>query len=148
MTTEQLEDMLRDYPNLNERIKNRVAEIRNPYSPADENIGGGRSNNGNGAEKSLVGQIDTIDTDEDIQNWKARKECIEQSLIACDSIYDDLLSSQLIDVLYFHFERYKIPYLAKHKTLALSQDAMYKRYHRFMSILSDCVDNNNSIIIQ
>ena len=53
LTTEQLEDMLRDYPNLNKRIKNRVDEIRNPYSPADENISGGKSDNGNGIEKSV-----------------------------------------------------------------------------------------------
>ena len=49
----KLIEILEQYPMLDSQIALRKLELKYPYSESDGNIGGGKSDNGNGIEKSV-----------------------------------------------------------------------------------------------
>lgn len=76
-----LKDILRDYPQLEKRIKQRREEIMHPTFDRDDNIGGGRSNvPSNYLERRIIKMND----DEELQVLIKEKRLIEQCLDEAD----------------------------------------------------------------
>lgn len=72
-----LKDILRDYPQLEKRIKQRREEIMHPTFDRDDNIGGGRSNvPSNYLERRIIKMSD----DEELRVLIKEKRLIEQCL--------------------------------------------------------------------
>ncbi|WP_283578844.1 transcriptional regulator [Limosilactobacillus ingluviei] len=76
-----LKDILRDYPQLEKRIKQRREEIMHPTFDRDDNIGGGRSNvPSNYLERRIIKMND----DEELQTLIKEKQLIDLCLDESD----------------------------------------------------------------
>lgn len=71
-TIRTVEDILRDYPKIDKYIEQREHELRYPVTPVDENVGGGRAQNG--FNDSAYRLIITLDDDKRIQKLRQRNK--------------------------------------------------------------------------
>ncbi|TPR40423.1 hypothetical protein [Apilactobacillus micheneri] len=73
-----VEKMLFDYPKIDEYVKQRIEEIKNPFDEfKDENVGGGKSNKTTLAVENLV---ISIDEDKALKALKRQKHAITNSI--------------------------------------------------------------------
>lgn len=88
-----VEDMLRDYPNIDKYIKQREQELMYPIREDDDNVGGGK---GNKISKPQEQMIITIDQDKRISSLEHQKRIISDCLDDCDRD-----TYTIVDELYF-----------------------------------------------
>lgn len=93
-TIRTVEDILRDYPKIDKYIEQREQELRYPVTPVDENVGGGRAQNGfnDSTERLII----TLDEDKRINALKKQRQVIDDCL---DEVGED--TETIIDELYF-----------------------------------------------
>ena len=73
-----IEHVLRDYPKLDSYIKKREEELRIPYKPVDENVGGGRAQNKRSEPE--LNMLITIDEDRCLRNLRRNKKAVDDAL--------------------------------------------------------------------
>lgn len=139
MQQSKLIEILEQYPMLDSKIALRKLELKYPYSESDENIGGGRSNNGNGIEKSEINQISILDEDEELIRLNMWKKCIERALTKCKPLDDNErdLTRELINMLYFDDKQFTIAWISHNNIIPLSISALASRRDKFLSILNN-----------
>lgn len=89
-----IEDILRDYPEIDQYLKERNQSIFYPFNERDENVGGGKAQNKKN-ESTAITAI-TIAEDRRLFQLRKQKEAVEKCLNRCDK--DTRL---IIDNLYF-----------------------------------------------
>lgn len=135
----KLIEILEQYPMLDSKIALRKLELKYPYAESDENIGGGKSDNGNGIEKSEINQIAVIDEDEELIRLTIWKKCIERALTKCKPLDDSErdLTRELINMLYFDDKQFTITWISNNNIIPLSTSALKWRRNKFLSILDN-----------
>lgn len=139
MQQSKLIEILEQYPMLDSKIALRKLELKYPYSEADDNIGGGKSDNGNGIEKSEINQIAVIDEDEELIRLTMWKNCIERALTKCRPLDDSErdLTRELINMLYFDDKQFTITWISHNNVIPLSTSALIWRRDKFLNILDN-----------
>lgn len=124
---------------LDSKIALRKLELKYPYAESDENIGGGKSDNGNGIEKSEINQIAVIDEDEELIRLTMWKNCIERALTKCKPLDDNErdLTRELINMLYFDDKQFTITWISHNNVIPLSTSALIWRRDKFLNILDN-----------
>ena len=135
----KLIEILEQYPMLDSKIALRKLELKYPYAESDGNIGGGKSDNGNGIEKSEINQISILDEDEELIRMNMWKQCIERALIKCKPLDDSErdLTRELINMLYFDNKQFTIAWISHNNVIPLSISALASRRDKFLSILNN-----------
>jgi RinA family phage transcriptional activator len=91
-TFKYIEDILRDYPNIDQHIKERELALRYSTQPADENVGGGRAQNK--YTQPVLNMLITIDEDTRLtalkNNQKAINDILDESGIDTITIINEL----------------------------------------------------------
>lgn len=135
----KLIEILEQYPMLDSKIALRKLELKYPYSEADDNIGGGKSDNGNGIEKSEINQIAVIDEDEELIRLTMWKNCIERALTKCKPLDDSARDTtrELVNLMYFDDKQFTIPWISKHRLIPLSETSLRQKNKVFLNILGN-----------
>lgn len=93
-TKKRIEEILRDYPNLEKYIRDRRKELMYPIQDDDENVGGGKSSKVSRPQEQM---IITIDEDLRLKALEREKRAVEKVLLGSDSE-----TYMIADRLYFH----------------------------------------------
>ena len=135
----KLIEILEQYPMLDSKIALRKLELKYPYAESDENIGGGKSDNGNGIEKSEINQISILDEDEELIRMNMWKQCIERALIKCKPLDDSARDTtrELVNLMYFDDKQFTIPWISKHRLIPLSETSLRQKNKVFLNILGN-----------
>ncbi|TPR19971.1 hypothetical protein DY138_00610 [Apilactobacillus timberlakei] len=128
-----VEKMLFDYPKIDEYVKQRVEEIKNPFDEfKDENVGGGKSNKTTLAVENLV---ISIDEDKTLNALNKQKSAVESAIKSLEPTF------------YKIFSRYYFRNEARYKTLQglameyhISKSLLYKERD---SLFADILKNMN-----
>ena len=139
MQQPKLIEILEQYPMLDSKIALRKLELKYPYAESDENIGGGKSDNGNGIEKSEINQIAVIDEDEELIRLTMWKKCIERALTKCKPLDDSARDTtrELVNLMYFDDKQFTIPWISKHRLIPLSETSLRQKNKVFLNILGN-----------
>ena len=139
MQQSKLIEILEQYPMLESKIALRKLELKYPYAESDENIGGGKSDNGNGIEKSEINQIAVIDEDEELIRLTMWKKCIERALTKCKPLDDSARDTtrELVNLMYFDDKQFTIPWISKHRLIPLSETSLRQKNKVFLNILGN-----------
>ncbi|MDT7015403.1 transcriptional regulator [Levilactobacillus namurensis] len=128
-TIRTVEDILRDYPKIDKYIEQREQELRYPVTPVDENVGGGRAQNG--FNDSTDRLIITLDEDKRINALKKQRQVIDDCL---DEVGED--TEIIIDELYFRKRpRYTIDGLITNGLIHVSRR---KAFYLKKQFIHDC----------
>lgn len=135
----KLIEILEQYPMLDSKIALRQLELKYPYAESDENIGGGKSDNGNSIEKSEINQIAVIDEDEELIRLTMWKSCIERALTKCKPLDDSARDTtrELVNLMYFDDKQFTIPWISKHRLIPLSETSLRQKNKVFLNILGN-----------
>lgn len=122
-----VEKLLRRYPHIDDLIKQRRSEILAPWSPQDENIGGGKSNvMANTAERTVIKLVD----DPTIVSLEHQRDTIARHLADAD---EDTVA--IVTACYFAGHRGKsVQSIAQQ--LMLSDRTAYRKRESFLDELS------------
>ena len=126
-TIRTVEDILRDYPKIDKYIEQREQELRYPVTPIDENVGGGRAQNGfnDSTERLII----TLDEDKRINALKKQRQVIDDCL---DEVGED--TEIIIDELYFRKRpRYTIDGLVVNHLIGCSRATAFRLKKQFIS---------------
>lgn len=139
MQRSKLIEILEQYPTLDSKIALRKLELKYPYSESDDNIGGGKSDNGNSIEKSEINQIAVIDEDEELIRLTMWKNCIERALTKCKPLDDSARDTtrELVNLMYFDDKQFTIPWISKHRLIPLSETSLRQKNKVFLNILGN-----------
>lgn len=96
-TFKYIERMLYDYNDIEDHIKTRIKQLKNPYIPTDENIGGGKTNKTSDPTARLAV---TLADDLLLTNLRHTKNIIE---VVLDSL--EPKARQVIDLYYIDTPR-------------------------------------------
>ena len=119
-TIRTVEDILRDYPKIDKYIEQREQELRYPVTPIDENVGGGREQNG--FNDSTDRLIITLDEDKRINALKKQRQVIDDCL---DEVGPD--TQAIIDEQYFRkYPRYTLTGMVENNMLSVGKSRAYK----------------------
>lgn len=125
-TIRTVEDILRDYPKIDKYIEQREQELRYPVTPVDENVGGGRAQNG--FNDSTDRLIITLDEDKRINALKKQRQVIDDCL---DEVGED--TEIIIDELYFRKRpRYTIDGLISNGLIHVSHTKAFGLRNKFV----------------
>lgn len=126
-TIRKVEDLLRDYPNIDKYIEQREQELRYPMTQEDENIGGGHSQSLRN-ERALTMLI-TIDEDRRLNTLKRQREVIDDCL---DGVDED--TQVIIGELYFRKRpQYTVDGLVVNHLVHCSRRSAYRLKKEFIS---------------
>lgn len=139
MQQSKLIEILEQYPMLDSKIALRKLELKYPYAESDENIGGGKSDNGNSIEKSEINQISVIDEDEELIRLTMWKKCIDRALTKCKPLDDSARDTtrELVNLMYFDDKQFTIPWISKHRLIPLSETSLRQKNKVFLNILGN-----------
>lgn len=84
-----IEDILRDYPEIDEHIKNKREELMYPISDEDDNIGGGKSSKISKPQEQLIIRIDE---DEELTQLRRQRDVITECFRLADQDTQTLIS--------------------------------------------------------
>lgn len=127
-TKKLIQELLRDYPQLDARIKLREEELKHPVFPTDENIGGGRSSRKT-PDGKVLNMIITLEDDEELAALKRQKQVINYYFSHADSI-----TREIIKQCYFQGDRdTTIGLLVDQELIPCERTAAYKYLNNFMA---------------
>ncbi|WP_373758266.1 hypothetical protein [Jeotgalibaca porci] len=139
MQRSKLIEILEQYPMLDSKIALRKLELKYPYAESDENIGGGKSDNGNTEESKQANLIDMMDEDEELLRLQLWKKGVQRALEKCKPLDESERDStrELVNLLYFDNKKFTITWISKHKLIPLSESSLRERDRRFLNILDN-----------
>lgn len=125
-TIRKVEDILRDYPNVEGYIKKRENELRYAGGTPDENIGGGRAQYK--YNDSFASTLITIDEDRMLRALKRQRDIVDDCLE-----YADEDTKVIIYELYFKRNpRYTLIGLVENNLLSVGRTQAYDLRNRFV----------------
>lgn len=125
-TIRKVEDILRDYPNIEGYIKARESEMRYASGTLDENIGGGRAQYK--YNDSFISTLITIDEDRMLRALKRQRDIVDDCLE-----YADEDTKVIIYELYFKRNpRYTLIGLVENNLLSVGRTQAYDLRNRFV----------------
>lgn len=130
-TFHKIEDILRDYPRMDDYIRQREEELRYPMQTDDDNVGGGRSNYPD--RDQPVRTLITIDEDRRLNGLKREQRIIKQCFNTSDK--DTRI---IITELYFNrHPRYTLRGLVTMQVVMVSRNRAYQLRNGF---IKECAD--------
>jgi len=125
-TFHKIEDILRDYPRMEDYIKQREEELRYPVQIPDDNVGGGRSNYPD--HEQPIRTLITIDEDRRLNGLKREQRIVKQCFIDSDD-YTKIIITEL----YFNrHPRYTLRGLVTMNVVKISRNHAYKLRNAFI----------------
>lgn len=125
-----LEDILRDYPNFPQYIKQREEELFNPVTDDDENVGGGRALNKR--SDPVLRTTITINDDKYLWTMKKERKAIDECL---DEAGND--TELIIKELYFvKYQNLTLGDLCARQIIPLSRSTAYRLRNNFLEELA------------
>ena len=125
-TIRKIEDILRDYPKIDDYIEEREQQLRYPTGQTDENIGGGRAQFK--YNETVLDTLITIDEDRRINALKWQREIIDDCL---DGVGRD--TEIIIDELYFKkYPRYTMVGLVENNKVKVNKTQAYELRNKFI----------------
>lgn len=122
----RVEDILRDYPQLDAYIAQRIEDLKYPAVERDENVGGGRAQNKE--TNPILDMLITIDEDERINALKRQKAAIADCLDKSDH-----MTQVIIEDYYFYNDRaLSLAGVIAAKQLAVSDRSAYRMRDKFL----------------
>ena len=129
-TFRYIEEILKDYPDIDKHIHEREMELRYPVLPADENVGGGRAQNK--IAEPVLNMMITIDTDRRLYNLKRNQKAIDDTL---DEFGNDTYT--IINELYFKkHPGFTLNGLVQNHKILVGKDKAYKLRNSFFESLA------------
>lgn len=127
-TINYLESELRDYPNYNKHVAQLRNEILNPWTPSDENIGGGRSNTNVSTVERTVTRLTT----------DKRLLQLDRMMNAIERVYNESTEQQkeFMELYYFQKQR-KYTVLGIADNLCISKTVLYEYKKDVLKRLAD-----------
>lgn len=119
-------EILRDFQDIPQHIKDREEELRHPVVPRDENVGGGRAQyKPNDAIDRL---IITIDEDERLHKLKEEYEAVDY----CYRHADDYTQKIIYELYIKRYPSYTMQGLIENGIIPYSQKTAYKMRNKFL----------------
>lgn len=129
-TFRYIEEILKDYPDIDKHIHEREMELRYSVLPADENVGGGRAENK--LSEPVLNMMITIDTDRRLYNLKRNQKAIDDTL---DEFGND--TYVIINELYFKkHQEFTLNGLVQNHKVLVGKDKAYKLRNDFFESLA------------
>ncbi|USQ69808.1 transcriptional regulator [Companilactobacillus allii] len=120
-----IEDILRDYPLVDQYIKDREQELMHPVRDNDENIGGGKSGK---ISKPQEQMIITLEEDRRLNQLKKQRDVVEECL---DNSSDN--TKNIIKELYFRkYPRYQMEGLIDNHIIYCNRSQAFKLRNEFI----------------
>ncbi|MCW8089586.1 transcriptional regulator [Lactobacillus jensenii] len=129
-----IESLLEDYPKYYDYVKQREYELRHPYIPVDENVGGGKAQFKKNDVQDRI--LITIEEDRRLNNLRREHYAIK-------TCYDEASSEvrKIVDELYFKSPRlrkyHSIYDLCDFKVIKLSRPSAYNYWNKFLQEIAD-----------
>lgn len=124
-TKKRIEEILRDYPNLDRYIAQRTEELRYPHREHDENVGGGKSSKISKPQEQMV---ITIEADKRLAMLEKEQRAIKKCL---DNTDGD--TRVIINELYFRkHPYYKVDGLILNNLITCSRAQAFRLKHEFL----------------
>lgn len=128
-TFNYIKDILKDYPNIDKYIKDRMEELRVPYRDADVNAGIRGSNTNDAIANLMI----TIEQDRRLAALERNKRIIDNNLQECDSD-----TRTIIEELYVKkYQQYTMDGLISHNKINVSRRNAYRLLNQFFENVAD-----------
>ncbi len=120
-----IEDILRDYPLVDQYIHEREQELMHPVSDSDENIGGGKSGKISKPQEQMV---ITLEQDRRLNQLMKQRDAVEECF---DNSNED--TKHIISELYFRkYPRYQMEGLIKNHIIYCNRSQAFKLRNDFI----------------
>lgn len=130
-TKHMIIEILKDYPRLDQYIRDREADLRNPVMIRDDNVGGGKGTRTNAEEARRLNMIVTISEDERLNALKREKKAVDNCLDDCGKVTEHIISE-----LYFRKNPHSIEYMCEAQEIPVSQAKAYRLRQDFFEDLA------------
>lgn len=128
-TFNYIKDILKDYPNTERYIKERMEELEIPYRESDLNSG----IKSNMQSDQMTDLMVTLEQDRRLSALERNKRVVEENLKSCDAD-----TRKIIEELYMkRYPRYTMDGLVQNKILNVSRSQAFKLRDRFFENIAN-----------
>lgn len=121
-----IEEILRDYPNVDKYIEEREQELMYPMQETDENVGGGK---GNKISKPQERMVITLESDRRLNQLKKQRDAVEECYINSDEDTQHIISE-----LYFRkYPRYRMEGLIENNVVHCDRSTAFRLKAMFIA---------------